>query len=255
MSAEVEGRTAAERFREERNLGVQPLGDLIAIIERATGINVAALEADQDHHGMMVRDRQRDVMFIGVASTRRPMRQRKTLAHELGHVLFGDAMGGPAGAWGHPPFEESRADAFARHLLVPLDGLREFLGERGSPAKAELSELSEVVQRFLVAPPIAAIALCQAGYIDDATKRAWLSPTTPQLATRFGWSDQYRALREESARRRAPQRLLGRAVNAYAEGVLSVQAIATLRGITRQEAEMELRDAGVVPVRRPRFVG
>ncbi|MFE3455912.1 ImmA/IrrE family metallo-endopeptidase [Nocardiopsis aegyptia] len=247
MSAEAEGRAAAEGFREEQNLGVQPLGDLVAVIEQATGIDVAVLEADQDQHGLMMRDPQRGAVFIGVACTRNPMRQRSTLAHELGHVLFMDVKDASAGAWSHRSPEEIRADTFARHLLIPIEGLREFLGERGPLTQ---SELSEVVQRFLVSPKIAAIALCQAGYIDGATKQEWLSLTAPRLATRFGWSDQYRALQDESARRRAPQRLLARAISAYAEGVLSVQAIATLRGITREEAEAELRDAGVVPRER-----
>ncbi|MEU0241242.1 ImmA/IrrE family metallo-endopeptidase [Nocardiopsis sp. NPDC006198] len=247
MSAEAEGRVAAERFRREQHLGVQPLGDLAAIIEQSTGIDVAVLDAEQDQHGMMMRDPLRDAVFIGVACTRRPMRQRSTLAHELGHVLFEDATDSAAVTWSDRSPEEVRADAFARHLLIPIDGLREFLGERGPLTQAVLSE---VVQRFLVSPPIAAIALCQAGYIDATVKQEWLPLTTPRLATRFGWSDQYRALQEESDRRRPPQRLLARAISAYSEGVLSVQAIATLRGITRQEAEAELREAGVVPGER-----
>jgi hypothetical protein len=68
------------------------------------------------------------------------------------------------------------------------------------------------------------------------------------LATLFGWTDQYHALQAESDQRRAPQRLLARAVAGYAEGVLSAQAIATLRGITLDEAETELWEAGVQPV-------
>lgn len=247
MSTEAEGRALAERFREEQHLGVQPLGDLVAIIEQATGIDVAVLEAGQDQHCLMMRDPQRGSVFIGVARTRRPMRQRSTLAHELGHALFQDMTDASTSTWSHRSPEEIRADAFARHLLIPDEGLREFLGEQGSLTQ---SVLSEVVQRFLVSPSMAAIALCQAGYIDDRTKRTWLTLTTPRLATRFGWSDQYRALQDESDRSRAPQRLLARAISAYAEGVLSVQAIATLRGISRREAEAELREAGVVPKER-----
>jgi hypothetical protein len=74
--------------------------------------------------------------------------------------------------------------------------------------------------------------------------------TAPELATRFGWSDQYRALQCDSDQRRAPQRLLARAIKGYEEGVLSAQAIATLRGITPGAAEADLREAGVVPVER-----
>lgn len=248
MNAEAEGRAAAVRFRQDHHLGVQPLGDLVALIEQTTGIDVAVLDAGPDEHGLTMRDPQRDIVFVGVARTGKPMRQRSTLAHELGHVLFGDWSINDAGKWSDRCPEEVRADAFARHLLVPLDGLKEFLGEREAIGQ---SVLSTVVQRFLVSPAIAAIALQQAGYVDAATKAEWMTLSAPQLAVRFGWSDQYNALRADSDRRRAPQRLLARAVKGYAEGVLSAQAIATLRGISLDTAESELREAGVVPADRP----
>ena len=248
MNAETEGRTAAARFRREHHLGVQPLGDLVAIIEQATGIDVAVLDAGPDEHGLTMRDPARDAVFIGVAHTRNPMRQRSTLAHELGHVLFEDWVDGSTNNLSDRSPTEIRADAFARHLLVPVEGLREFLGNRELVTQPALSE---VVQRFLVSPQIAAIALHQATYIDDDIKQEWMALTAPKLAARFGWSDQYRALQADSDQRRAPQRLLARAIKGYAEGVLAAQAIATLRGITLEAAEADLREAGVVPVERP----
>jgi Zn-dependent peptidase ImmA (M78 family) len=248
LNAEAEGRTAAARFRRERHLSVQPLGDLVAVIEQATGIDVAVLDVGPDEHGLTMRDPARGAVFIGVARTRNPMRQRSTLAHELGHVLFEDWADGGASSWSDRSPAEIRADAFARHLLVPVEGLREFLENRELVTQ---STLSEVVQRFLVSPQIAAIALHQANYIDDDTKQEWMALTAPKLAARFGWSDQYRALRADSDQRRAPQRLLARAIKGYAEGVLSAQAIATIRGITLEAAEADLHEAGVVPVERP----
>ncbi|WP_020498997.1 ImmA/IrrE family metallo-endopeptidase [Sciscionella marina] len=245
LNAEHEGRTAAARFRHEHHLGVQPLGDLVAVIEQATGIDVAILEVGPDEHGLTMRDPVRDAVFIGVARTRNPMRQRSTLAHELGHVLFQDWTDSDARDGNGRTPTEIRADAFARHLLVPVEGLRDFLGNR---ELATRSTLSEVVQRFLVSPQMAAIALTQAMYIDEDTKQEWKVLTAPQLATRFGWSDQYRALQADSDRRRAPQRLLARAIKGYEEGVLSAQAIATLRGITLEAAEAHLREAGIMPI-------
>jgi hypothetical protein len=44
--------------------------------------------------------------------------------------------------------------------------------------------------------------------------------------------------------------LLARAIKGYAEAVLSAQTIATLRGITLEAAEADLREAGVVPAER-----
>jgi Zn-dependent peptidase ImmA (M78 family) len=248
VSAEAEGSELAARFRREHHLGEQPLGDLAAIIEQATGIDVAVLDAGPGEHGMAVRDPARGTVFIGVARTRNPMRQRSTLAHELGHVLSGDWAGSDASSRSDRSPAEIRADSFARHLLAPADGLRGFLGTR---RPASLPVLSTVVQRFLASPQIAAIALEQAGYIDEAAKRDWMALSAPHLAARFGWSDQYQALQAGSDQRRAPQRLLARAIAGYAEGVLPAQAIATLRGMPLDTVLAELEEAGVAPVEHP----
>ncbi|MFI6070808.1 ImmA/IrrE family metallo-endopeptidase [Actinoplanes sp. NPDC051343] len=244
VNPEAEGRAAAERFRREHDLGHQPLGDIVALIEQTAGVDVAVLDAGPDEHGLTMRDPQRDAVFIGVARTRHPMRQRSTLTHELGHVVFGDWSDNTNCDWSAPSAAESRATAFARHLLLPLGGLRTFLGDLPATSPATLSA---VVQRFLVSPAIAAIALEQGRYIDASVKTEWMSVSAPQLAVRFGWSDQYRALQTDSDQRRAPQRLLARAIQGYAEGVVSVQTIATLRGITSHTAEAELREAGIYP--------
>jgi hypothetical protein len=44
--------------------------------------------------------------------------------------------------------------------------------------------------------------------------------------------------------------LLARAIRGYAEAVLPAQAIATLRGITLEAAEADLREAGIAPAER-----
>jgi Zn-dependent peptidase ImmA (M78 family) len=242
VNAEAEGRAAAERFRAEHHLGVQPLGDLVATIEQVTGIDVAVLDVGPDEHGLTMRDPESNAVFIGVARTRNPMRQRSTLAHELAHVLFEDWVEGAAGNWSARRPEETRADAFARHLIVPIEGLVQFVDQR----PVTLATLSAIVQRFLVSPAMAAIALCQAEYIDAAVKEEWMGWSTPRLAVRYGWSDHYHVLQVDSDQRRAPQRLLARAITGYVEGVLPAQAIATLRGVTLEEAETELREAGIV---------
>jgi Zn-dependent peptidase ImmA (M78 family) len=248
LTAESEGSASAARFRKAHRLGLQPLGDLLEIIEQATEIDVAVLDVGPDEHGLTMRDPLHGTIFIGVARTKNPMRQRSTLAHELGHVLFGDWVDSDTGDWSGRNPAEIRADAFARHLLVPIDGLREFID---TPSQVGLPTLSAVVQRFLISPQIAAIALHQAGYIEDATKQEWMTLSAPHLAARFGWVDQYQALQVVSDRRRSPQRLLARAIAGYAEGVLPAQAIARLRGVSLDTIVSELADAGVIPAERP----
>ena len=83
-----------------------------------------------------MRDPVRDAVIIGVARTRNPMRQHSTLAHELGHVLFQDWADGHTGNWSDRKPAEVRAETFARHLLAPIERLREFLGNRDTATRS-----------------------------------------------------------------------------------------------------------------------
>ncbi|MEV0355642.1 ImmA/IrrE family metallo-endopeptidase [Nocardia sp. NPDC050697] len=246
MSAESEGRQEAARFRTEHHLGSAPLGDLVMLIEQSVGADVAVLDTEQDQHGMTMRRGDSGSVFIGVTRTPRVMRQRSTLAHELAHVVFGDWADEPLIDSANPV--ESRANAFARHLLIPQQGVEETIeSEYVGHGRAMLSA---VVQRFLVSPSIAAIALEQGGHIDRATKEQWKSVPTPKLAAEFGWLDRYRSLSEASNRRRAPQRLLARAISGWVQNVVPIQTVATLWGIDAAVAEQELRAAGLRQVDR-----
>ncbi len=240
---EQQAKAAADKFRKEHGLGIQPLGDLVALIEQTTGYDVAVLESGSDEHGLTMRDPVRQRAFIGVARTCHPMRQRSTLAHELAHLIFNDQ----AEELGARSPEEIRADAFARHLLIPLEGIRDFLGHRAVIGNSTLSELSDVVQRFLVSPAIAAIVMRDARAVTPTVASAWMRISTPDLALRFGWSDFYASLQEESNRLRAPQGLVSRAIAGYAAGVVSAQTIATLRGVPAERVEKELSSIGIVP--------
>ncbi|MGU3587310.1 ImmA/IrrE family metallo-endopeptidase [Rhodococcus sp. C26F] len=233
----------AAEFRRSHHLGTQPLGDLVALIEQTTGNDVAVLDGGPDEHGLTVRDRERGAVFIAVARTPHPMRQRSTLAHELAHVLFEDWTEEPSTGTDRRPHHEIRADAFARHLLVPVQGVREVVETR----PASLGELSRVVQLFGISPAIAAIALHEAGYIDADTKSAWRAMTTAQVAARFGWTDHYQLLQAQSNTRRAPQKLLARAIEGYIENVVSAQTLATLRGVDVDEVIRGLSAEGVIP--------
>ena len=242
MSAESEGRQAAAKFRDRHHLGIQPLGDLVALIEQTTGIDVAVLDVGPDEHGLTMRDPARDAVMIAVARTRNPMRQRSTLAHELAHVIFEDWLEQPILT--SSSHEESRANAFARHLLIPVDGLKEVVGS----GPADRGTLSKVVQLFEVSPAIAAIVLHQSGKIDADTKQEWLAnENTRKLAAQYGWSDHYEALRAQSNTPRAPQKLLARLTRGYVENVVSAHAIATLRGMDVNEVTSLLDDEGIEP--------
>lgn len=237
---EQEAKTAADQFRRDHHLGVQPLGDLVELIQRTTGHDVAVLDVPLTDHGLTMHDPVRNKTFIGVARTEHPMRQRSTLAHELAHVVFRDQ----ASDLSERSNEEIRADAFARHLLIPQEGVIAFLGGKMC---TDLNTFSSVVQRFLVSPYMAAIMLRDVGAISGETFEDWKRYSTRELAVRFGWRDHYAGLQNESNQLRAPQRLVARAIAGYAAGVLSAQAVATLCGATEEETTQLLNNIGIYP--------
>ena len=240
---EEAAKRAADEFRHQYRLGIQPLGDLVAVVENTIGCDVAVLEAPGDEHGLTVRDPVTGTVFIGVLRSDRPMRQRSSLAHELGHLVSDDWENGEQLSSSDP--REVRANAFARHLLIPEEGLREFLGQRRD---ATLKDLSNVVQHFLVSPAIAVIAMRESRYISAEAAAEWKRQSSRALATRFGWTDQYKSLQEASNRTRAPQTLLARSVRGYVEGVVGAQTIASLRQVPVEQVVAELKEAGVVPL-------
>ena len=85
------------------------------------------------------------------------------------------------------------------------------------------------------------------GYVDEGTRQDWVHITTPQLATRFGWSDFYKSLQADSDRPRAPQKLLARAIEGYSLGVVSAQMIATIRSVGEETVVGDLGGADICP--------
>lgn len=250
MSAESKGRSAAERFRVEHHLGNQPLGDLASLVEMLPEVDVAVFDsADTGSHGMTSTDPETGVTIIAVRATERPMRLRSSLAHELGHFVMKDSV--PAdGDWPDRSHEEIRADSFARHLLLPVTAIIDHLGDAKSAAEVTAETVSVLCQTFQVSSDIATIQLCNSGHIPVKQKLDWLRDpqiTTPKLAAKFGWIPAYRSMQEQSKMLRPPQSLLARAIRGYEQGLVSIEHVARVRGVTVLEMQKELEEAGISP--------
>ncbi|WP_066582919.1 ImmA/IrrE family metallo-endopeptidase [Cellulomonas timonensis] len=237
-SNEDRARALADRVRRDYELDDAPINDLFELVYRACGIDVMSMDAGQDEHGLTMCHPTTGFLIIAVATTPHPMRQRSSIAHELGHVLAGDLDAGVTLTPGSRTPEEIRADAFARHLLIPLDGVRRRVAKLDGPLTQ--AHLSDLVQRFEVSPAMAAIQLRTLGKISQDTCTEWSSDSASRLAARFGWADQYRALAVTSQAPRAPQGLMSRAVEGYRRGVLSVAELAHWYGQSPADLESEL---------------
>ena len=238
---------AAEALRAEQHLGSAPIADLVAALEDVPGVHVAVLsKTDGNHHGMRATDPARGVTVLAAAATPNPIRLRSTLAHELAHHVFGDPT--PT-TWSEKTFEEDRATEFARHLLIPVSGLEEVLGE---PGVSDVDEalLSRLVKRFMVSPQMATIQLRNSGFVGHEVASRYMELTTPTLATRYGWGEIYSRWSADSRVVRPPRRIVAAAINAYIGGDATIETIANLRDVSSDIVRTELEQAKIKPVAR-----
>lgn len=244
QSNESLARAKAQELRQQSGLGLAPVTDMAVLFE-SLGFDLAVIETEDEHaHGMTAKDPASGRIFTVVSTTRSPMRQRSNIAHELGHILFDEWHESDDADYAARDGAEVRADAFARHLLIPEDGIKQFALQRQISEWTQ-ADFSSLVQTFQVSPAMAAIAASNAGVITTEAKEVYRQYSTFRLAQQFGWADQYRALQSASGQKKAPQRLLQRAVSAYQQGVVSLQAVATLRQLPLAQVEAEFDEAGI----------
>lgn len=231
---------AAADFRAEHDLGSDGFGDLFTLIQATLGIDVMSIPAEESAHGLTMLDPSTGRIVIAVATTPHPMRQRSSVAHELGHVLLGHLELPESPVPGRRSPQEIQADAFARHVLLPPESVRE---RRGPDAIGE-SELSALVQEFGVSAHIAAIQLRDASLIDESTFQELRSLSSHALSLRHGWLDHHAALARSSNSSRAPQSLITRAVRGVQQGVLGISELARWYDRDVEELERELAPSG-----------
>ncbi|MGB7587265.1 MAG: ImmA/IrrE family metallo-endopeptidase [Solirubrobacterales bacterium] len=138
LDPRAEARAAAETLLAEQGVSAPPV-DVVAIAE-ALGLQVS-YSALGDVDGELRGDR------IRINRDHHPVRQRFTIAHELGHLRLHTSHG--AGA-----VVERQAEVFAGALLVPPGLLR--------AAVVEQSDFEALRHRFEVSRPALTIALREA---------------------------------------------------------------------------------------------
>jgi Zn-dependent peptidase ImmA (M78 family) len=213
---------------------------MFELVHATLGVDVISMNVPDNEHGLSMCDPATGRVVIAVATTPHPMRQRSSIAHELGHVLAVDLDQPEPLVPGDRSQQEIRADSFARHLLLPLSAVRRHFPSGHNSASRSLSDLSDLVQEFEVSPSIAAIQLRNLSLIDVDTCTQWRRRSTVNLATTFGWGSQYRSLVADSSAPRAPQSLMTRAVEGYHRGVLGIAELASWYGQDTGTLEQEL---------------
>lgn len=244
MSAERDGRALAARTRRDWKLGLAPIADVATLLEETVGADVLIVHMPGNHDGFTRRNPQTDDVIVAAATCDNPERQRFTLAHELGHVLANDL---------HDTLEtvhtsgraETRAHAFARHFLAPLEGVRRLKDKYAGP---EL--VSEVVRHFGVSPQVAAYQLEHLG-LDQAGKDAAISKSAAWYATRYGWDSERAGDVAAAQMERPPRAIVAAATAAFEAGAVDDVMLARLRMSDVAATDEILKDAGIEVVDQP----
>jgi Zn-dependent peptidase ImmA (M78 family) len=110
--------------------GIQEPPVAVEKIARLLGAQLQFVPYDDEMSGMLYRDKETDVVVIGINSFHASTRQRFSIAHEIGHLelhkqrlmfvdrLFRVSTPSPDSGWGSRQ-EEIEANGFAAALLMP----------------------------------------------------------------------------------------------------------------------------------------
>lgn len=182
MSVEERARQAAESAR--YRLGIPPgRVDVFEAIKQL-GIRLLRYPVKDGLEGAYLRSQGRSYVLVNSAA--RPVRQRFTAAHELGHhFLHPDVDLAHYDEDLHTP-EDRAANLFAAHLLMDAESAHRLADPDDDPLRRALA----VRYHFEVSLEAAAIHLCNLGLMQEEDRKAVMKArdrsSIPKLAREVG---------------------------------------------------------------------
>ena len=145
----LQGQKVAAEERQRLGMGMAPAGDLAGMLE-SHGVRAGFVSLPANISGLTLADVNIGV-FVVVNAGHVAVRQRFSLAHEYAHVLMDrDRSGAISRAENRTELLEVRANAFAAELLMPADGVAQFVHGLGKGAQSRsqvaVFDESEAVQ-------------------------------------------------------------------------------------------------------------
>jgi transcriptional regulator with XRE-family HTH domain len=209
------------------------LGDLSDLLEKSLAIDVGFEPLPVGLDGLSARSGGFRLALVssGISGTR----QRFTLAHEVGHLVAGDSQEllVDESVFGRKTPAESRANAFAAAFLMPAAALHAAVPYGGVSEEI----VAALLGRFGVSLDALAFRLHNVDVVDAAGRDRIRSMSSNRIALRSGRATDLQARND----RRVPGNLLGRAIEAYVEGRISVRPLAELLRVEPDQLLEELR--------------
>lgn len=230
-----------------------PVPDLLRAVEDGGGLAVSVLDLPDGISGAYARRQGQGFAFVSLREA--AVRQRFTLAHELGHHEFrdGGVMDSSANVFGRPTaVRERRANAFAAEFLAPLAAVQRWM-QAHPESDVSLVTVVALASWFRVSAQTALYRLSAARLVGAKTvhalERAIQSGEHTRVARRHQIADLPDQLSQihDSGTPRLPSRLWADAVTGYERGLLTPERIAAAVGRSTSEVEAELAALGVHP--------
>ena len=228
LAGQRDEEVTAERTRSDLGLGDQaPIADILAAVEELAGIPVTVARLPKGIAGMYVRRREQPFIFVN--GSHPPVRQRFTIAHELGHHVLGhrqridesqDVFGSPKDP------DEVAANYFAGAFLVPRTAVRNW-ADRHAERPRDLELVVRTAAFFGVSARTARIRLERAQVLRSAESKRLDEQIKDQqhhgMPARLGISqlhDELSRIHETSELPRLPARMTAAAHRAHAAGLI-----------------------------------
>ncbi|MEU0794810.1 ImmA/IrrE family metallo-endopeptidase [Amycolatopsis sp. NPDC005961] len=219
-----QGERLAEKLRDKIGLhdGDLPLklDDFASFVEAKLGIDVSFEPLSGGFDGMSISC---DSFKLAAINSRiSGVRQRFTLAHELGHIFAGDSQSlhVDENIYGVRSPEERRANAFAAAFLMPSQCLK----DATETATIDEDLIADLLGRYRVSLEALTYRLHNIGAINAAERDRIARMSSSTIALRSGRAADLQARND----RRFPELLLMRAIHAYTEARISIRPIAKI---------------------------
>ncbi len=208
--------TLSTKLRESWNLGIDPIGNIVEMLE-LKNIKVLLIDDDKKFNGLCgeVND-EKSHYFIVLNNTKELNSDRKrfTALHELAHLVL------PI----HSLAEEKASDRFAGSFLFPKESVINEFGAKRS--KVSIEELAHIKQKYGISIAGIIFRLRQLDIISEAMfKRFWIVNRTSKFDDNNPYKQEIKTTRF--------QNLLA---HAYSEEFISLSKLAELSGLSVDDA-------------------
>lgn len=250
MFLELGPETFAAEARQRLGLGVRPVWDMVALLEEEGVFVVEAPFESKNLFGAFTYSEETgSCVLLNTACTRG--RQTTTAAHEYCHNLKDRERIRAIVCGRHNEDEEVEryAYAFARHFLMPREGVLQVLDDLGSLGGGiDEEDVVHMRWHFRVSYGVALLHLMQLGFVGRSEYDRMKDVGVWSLDRRLGYDpdeDRKEAPKQDAESLRRPRPLVELAVKAYEGKRITLSRFAEVMGLDRVAAADFLEAVGV----------